>query len=68
RFDFLHPSRFQQSFSPLPHSRRLQCYVKLTSCLYCSLNKNKKTRKPFYSVAAALTLLAIVLAPAGNVF
>ncbi|KAJ9592712.1 hypothetical protein L9F63_015629, partial [Diploptera punctata] len=22
----------KQSFTPLPHSRRLQCYVKLTSC------------------------------------
>ncbi|KAJ9575602.1 hypothetical protein L9F63_007536, partial [Diploptera punctata] len=31
RFDFLHPSCFQQSFSPLPHSQWLQCYIKLTN-------------------------------------
>ena len=32
RFDFLDPFHFQQSLSPLPHCRRLQCYVKLASC------------------------------------
>ncbi|KAJ9591204.1 hypothetical protein L9F63_002275, partial [Diploptera punctata] len=26
RLNFLQPSRFQRSFFPLPHSRRLQCY------------------------------------------
>ncbi|KAJ9573725.1 hypothetical protein L9F63_008888, partial [Diploptera punctata] len=50
-----------QSFSPLPHSRRLQCYVKLTNCLSNDSfvekrkhrgkkmrNKKKKKRKDMF--------------------
>ncbi|KAJ9586718.1 hypothetical protein L9F63_019701, partial [Diploptera punctata] len=59
RFDFLHPSRFQQSFSPLPHSRLLIRYchaaIVICCCIFNAILTNDAalSPRPHFTLPAA---------------